>query len=153
MLLGKKLSFRLSLTLVAREQRMFMQIKLLIIFITLFSLVPNFALAESVEKAAEQIYYETLSPFCPGRALADCPTEQATNLKAKILSDLESGKSKDVVQTELLKEYGEHLSSVPSLSGWNAIAWIMPIVLLLAGFAVVILKIRSGQRDQEDEAS
>ena len=120
-----------------------MQMKLfLLLSLSAFLSNPTSALCQNAEKQAQEIYYELLSPFCPGRALADCPTDKAVELKEKIKKDLESGKSKEEVIQSILTEYRQNLRAVPNMSGLNALAWILPFVILGAGLVVVIIKIK-----------
>lgn len=96
-----------------------------------------------IEKASEELYYEILSPFCPGRALADCPTEKASILKAKIKDELLAGKSKQTVYQDVINEFGDQFRAVPDMSGLNSLAWIIPIFTIAVGLIIVILRIRS----------
>ena len=94
------------------------------------------------KKVAQEIYQEFLSPFCPGRALGDCPSSSANRLKDRILDDLNAGKSKQEVFDSLVQEFGEEYSSKPDLSGFSAFAWLVPIMffalLVLVGYKFVI---------------
>jgi len=56
---------------------------------------------EQVEKDASEIYNTLLSPFCPGRLIANCPSSQAADLRTQIRDRLEAGASKDEVIDEL----------------------------------------------------
>jgi cytochrome c-type biogenesis protein CcmH/NrfF len=106
--------------------------------------------AESTSlKDAQEIYYETLSPFCPGRSLADCPTDQSRELKVKILQDLESGKSKQEVLNKVLADYGQHLSAKPGLSGFNLFAWLIPLFFIGIGIIVVFFKFKTKGSEEE----
>ena len=108
----------------------------------------NLARAESAPQAAQEIYYGILSPFCPGRALADCPSEKASALKDRIKAELDAGKSKDAVFDEIIKEYGEQYRAVPNMQGLNSLAWIIPLVIITIGLLVVVCKIRSKGEDK-----
>jgi cytochrome c-type biogenesis protein CcmH/NrfF len=56
---------------------------------------------------------DLMSPFCPGRILADCPSPDAATLRAWILVQEAAGRSREEVETELLGRYGEQLLSRP----------------------------------------
>ena len=122
-----------------------------LIFVLIFSFSCNSLAENSSLKSAQEIYYETLSPFCPGRSLADCPTEQSKDLKARILQDLESGKSKQEVLSKVLSDYGQHLSAKPSLSGFNLFAWIIPISVIIIGFVVVVIRVFSLSKIRQEQ--
>lgn len=121
---------------------------LIALLLTLCALLPVDATADRIEDEAQQISYELLSPFCPGRALADCPSPQATDLKQKIRAELRSGKTKDQVSKEILDQYGQGLSALPSWSGINALAWVLPLAILLIGGLVVAKKALPSKNDE-----
>lgn len=102
-----------------------------ILFTLLTLLLPVGLLSADVKSESQEIYQEFLSPFCPGRSLADCPSKRATELKLEISGKLEAGQDKELVLSELMKEYGEHLNSKPATTGFALLAWAVPIVFVL----------------------
>lgn len=68
------------------------------IILLLLLIAPSLALSIELDpnfnKQAHQIFYQTLSPFCPGRLLSDCPSTAATELKDKIRIKLNAGESR-----------------------------------------------------------
>ncbi len=120
------------------------------ITISLFLLlgITSSVVADQSEDLAQEIYYETLSPFCPGRALADCPTEQAREVKTQMLNDLRTGKSKQEVVDSFLQKYGQHLNSMPGFSGLNLFVWLLPALIIIIGI-IVVLKKTSLQNKEE----
>ena len=120
------------------------QILIFILLITLLIFPRKTIFAEDLNlKVSKEIYTEFLSPYCPGRALIDCPSQKATVLKEKIFQEVKSGKSKNQVLDDLLKEYGNEYSSKPKLSGFASLAWIVPIafpILIASFFLFWILK-------------
>ena len=109
-----------------------------IIFITLFLPLISFSslLAEDRpevlnKQIANQIYQEFLSPFCPGRALADCPSTKANELKQSIFNDLKSGQTKDDILSNLEREFGSEYNAKPKLSGFAGLAWLVPLIFII----------------------
>ena len=123
------------------------QVALSLLSLLALLIIPSIALADSSDQSSQEIYYGILSPFCPGRSLADCPSEQASALKDKIKSELVAGKNKEVILDEIIKEYGEQFRAAPKMSGWNSLAWLIPILIVFVGFVIVIFKIRSKEVD------
>lgn len=123
----------------------------IIFIICIFFSTSSYTFAENksdslTEDIAQEIYYETLSPFCPGRALADCPTEQARDLKLQMFNDLKAGKSKQQIIEEFLNKYGKNFSSTPDMSGINLAAWILPIIVVAIGLVIVFFKLFTAQK-------
>lgn len=97
------------------------------VLIVLSSLVALSSLASAeYEDSAKQVYGTVMSPFCPGRLLLDCPSEQASQLKQDILEKLRSGSSEEAILTELESKYGPQIRAMPTSSGMGLIAWIVP---------------------------
>lgn len=92
-------------------------------------------------ESAEQIYSEVLSPFCPGRALKDCPSSSADELKTKILIDLNSGKSKQEILDELYQTYGDDIRSVPAFKGLGLFAWLAPVLFVVIGLIFLFVNL------------
>lgn len=115
----------------------------LLLFCVIFS---NFALSEpspeEVNKLTQEIGEETMSPFCPGRTLQACPSEDARQLKLQVTSLLSLGYSKDAVKRKLLTMYGENISGLPANNSFKDIAWLSPALFGLIGLVIVYFGLR-----------
>ena len=87
---------------------------------------------------AHQIAQDLMSPFCPGRTLADCPSPSALAVREQIRALLGSGASEAEIRERLGAAYGDAIVGVPR----GAIGWLIPILLLLAGAATLMLVLR-----------
>lgn len=90
---------------------------------------------------------DLMSPFCPGRALADCPSPDAATLRAWILVQEAAGRSRADVEAELLERYGEQILSAPRVRGFGVTAYAIPIGVFLAGGGLVWLFLRRQTRE------
>jgi cytochrome c-type biogenesis protein CcmH len=98
-----------------------------------------------LDRKALSLYQQVMSPFCPGRALSDCPSSKAHDLKAEMRQKLAAGTAPEVVLTEVFAKYGEQYRAVPGFSGFALVAWLAPLVFLVAGL-LVALRVASGRR-------
>jgi len=80
---------------------------------------------------------ELMSPFCPGRALAECPSPQADELRLWILDQEAAGRSRDAVEEELYATWGDGLRQAPRAEGVGLVAYAIPVVVVLLGGALV----------------
>jgi len=85
---------------------------------------------------------ELMSPYCPGRTLADCPSDQAAELRRWILAQEEKGRSRADVEAELYQRYGDGILQAPRPEGFGLAAYVIPTVAFLAGGTVVGLFLR-----------
>lgn len=67
-----------------------------------------------VSKKAHSIARQTMSPFCPGRTLSDCPSEYAAEWRRDIRKMVAEGKSDREIRAELESRVGGNLSGIPN---------------------------------------
>ena len=98
------------------------------------------------EQWAYDLAHNLMSPYCPGRTLSDCPSPQADELRLWILEQARAGATREEVEAELLRSFGDKLRQAPRAEGMGLVAYAVPGVFLLAGGAllVVFLRRRSG---------
>jgi len=98
--------------------------------------------AEGPPDWAYAIAHELMSPFCPGRTLAECPSPQASELKFWILNQAAAGASEAEVREMLAERFGDVLLAAPRAEGWGLSAYAVPILALVIGLPVVLITIR-----------
>jgi cytochrome c-type biogenesis protein CcmH/NrfF len=101
--------------------------------------------AYAIDEAPAWAYamaHDLMSPYCPGRTLAECPSPQATELRFWILTQGAAGASKAEVRGMLSDRFGDILLSAPKAEGWGFSAYAVPIVFFLLGGPVVVLVLR-----------
>ncbi len=108
------------------------------------------ALAE-LEKITQEISDTTMSPFCPGRTLSACPSEQARQLRMRIFGWLKKGYSPTGVRNQLLTIYGGDVRGTPKPEGFGLMAWIMPVVFVLVCFLLVAVLLRRVKKGDDTE--
>ncbi len=112
---------------------------------------PTGAMAEG--SWAAQLSRETMSPFCPGRTLADCPSPQADTLKVWIRVQEAAGRSRADVEAELYERYGDVLLAAPRARGIGLAAYAIPALAFLAGGLLVALFLRRQTRRRSEAAA
>lgn len=101
--------------------------------------------AGAVEGAPDWAYglaHELMSPYCPGRTLAECPSPQAGELRFWILNQAAAGASEPEVRQMLAERYGDVLLAAPRAEGWGLSAYIVPIACFVVGLPIALLIIR-----------
>jgi len=86
--------------------------------------------------------HELMSPYCPGRTLAACPSEQAAELRQWILLQEAAGATREEVVATLEARFGEVIRSSPEAEGWGLAAWLLPGAAVAAGALMVWLVLR-----------
>jgi cytochrome c-type biogenesis protein CcmH len=91
----------------------------------------------SVDARAQQIEAQVWSPFCPGRLLIDCTTEQARELRAQITDRIERGQTNNEVLDWIRRNHGEEALARPNRNGFGLAVWLVPAVLFVVGGIIV----------------
>jgi cytochrome c-type biogenesis protein CcmH len=113
-----------------------------------FLAVALLALAASAQAQDPQIEWayklahELMSPFCPGRTLAECPSPNAGELRLWIINQAAAGASEQEVRAMLKENFGDVLLAAPKAEGWGLSAYVIPILFFIAGLPVVVWIIR-----------
>lgn len=109
--------------------------------------------AEDIDQADAWAYamaHDLMSPFCPGRTLAECPSPQADELRIWILTQAAAGASQAEIEEALYERFGDQILSAPRPEGWGLAAYVIPIVGFVVGGGLVWLALRrmvgGGQR-------
>jgi cytochrome c-type biogenesis protein CcmH len=91
-----------------------------------------------IDQETNRISELTMSPFCPGRSLKDCPSASAGELKNTIRDRLLRGETEEQILQSLQEQYGPDILAIPPLQGFSAMAWIAPPVFLLVGGLLLV---------------
>jgi cytochrome c-type biogenesis protein CcmH len=106
---------------------------------------------EGVEERGREAYAlsrELMSPYCPGRTLADCPSPNAAALREEIRDQLAAGASSEEVRADLERRFGDQVRAVPR----GPLVWGIPILVLLAGAIALGVALRRLSSPQGREA-
>ncbi len=85
---------------------------------------------------------ELMSPFCPGRTLASCPSPQAAEMIQWIATQEAAGVTREAVIAILVERHGEEILGAPPARGITLWAYIFPVLGFVAfgGIAVFVLR-------------
>jgi len=89
-----------------------------------------------------QLSREVMSPYCPGRALSDCPSPSAAELRQWIVEQENAGVSRSEVEQELFRVFGDQLLQAPRAEGMGLMAYLIPAAAFTAGAVLVVLFLR-----------
>jgi cytochrome c-type biogenesis protein CcmH/NrfF len=99
--------------------------------------------ARATEGWAYDLMNELMSPYCPGRLLADCPSPQAQTLRMWLIVQESAGRSRAEVEAEVIARYGEeHVLGAPRAEGFGLTAYALPALAFLAGGGLLVWFLR-----------
>lgn len=104
--------------------------------------------AHAVDPAgwAYELQNDLMSPFCPGRTLADCPSPAAESMRMWIVVQEAAGRSRADVEAELFARYGDQIRPAPRAEGVGLAAYLVPVAAFGAGGLLVGVFLRRTTR-------
>lgn len=94
---------------------------------------------ESVRaRAAHELARDLMSPYCPGRTLAECPSPDALAVREEIRAALREGEAPESIRTRIEARFGDQVVGVPR----EHVGWALPVLLLVAGACVLVVVLR-----------
>jgi cytochrome c-type biogenesis protein CcmH len=73
---------------------------------------------------------------CQNESIADSPVEIAADLRREVRESLLAGRSDEEIRSTMVSRYGEFILLRPRWSARNALLWLAPGLMLLAGLFV-----------------
>ena len=107
------------------------------------------AAATRQAEVAHQIAADLRCPDCQGLSVADSSSASATEIRRQIDAQLTAGRSPDQVKQSFVDRYGEWILLSPT----SPLAWLLPLAVLLAAIALLVIWIVRGRRPVPHETS
>lgn len=105
-------------------------------------------------RVANEVSHEIMSPFCPGKTLAMCPSPAAAEVRMKIQGMAESGMDEQQIKNAVIEEHGEEFRIVEPPWGDNVgLLVVLGGGLGLAVLIVVFISRRRGSNDESEPAT
>ncbi len=105
---------------------------------------------ESVRaRTAHELARDLMSPYCPGRTLAECPSPDALAVREEIRAALRSGESPDAIRTRIEARFGDQVVGVPR----EKVGWAIPILALVAGAGALVFVLRRSVSGAESKVT
>jgi cytochrome c-type biogenesis protein CcmH len=111
----------------------------LVAALALILAVPAAALAQCPQTSLADIEDEVTCPVCgvPLELATEAP--QAQRQRQFIVERIERCQSKEEIKAALVAEFGEEVLATPDDEGFDLAAYVVPVLAVLAGLAVIIL--------------
>ena len=87
------------------------------------------ASADDVNSVAKELW----CPLCSGVRLDACELRACDQMKDVIADKLTDGESTQNIKNYFVQQYGPQVLGEPPLEGFNWLAWILPVVVLVGG--------------------
>ena len=104
---------------------------------------------------AHQVASTLRCPVCADLSAADSPSPMAAEMRRQVLRDLQRGRSPDQIRAGFVSAYGPSVLMTPPRSGVGSVAYVLPVLVVLAAAATGAMLLRrllrrpSGTREEE----
>ena len=106
---------------------------LLYALLVLFHASLHAAPAPDLEDRTREIATELRCVVCQNLSVADSPSEMAQQMRAIVREQLQAGKTDEQIKEFFVSKYGEWVLLKPKTTGFSALLWILPYVVLVIG--------------------
>ncbi len=96
----------------------------------------------ALEAMTTAVASELRCPVCQGLSLQASPSELAQQMRGLVKDQLAEGKSPDEVKAYFVSKYGEWILLSPKPRGFNLLAYLLPVLLVVGGGAFIWVLVR-----------
>jgi len=100
------------------------------------------ATTADIDDRTREIATELRCVVCQNLSVADSPSDMAQQMRAIVREQVQAGKSDDEIKDFFVSKYGEWVLLRPKTTGFSAILWILPYVVLAIGVLAALWFIR-----------
>lgn len=111
------------------------------------------ALACKQQTSLARLENELMCPVCAGETLAQSDSAAAAQLKRVIQQRVRACQSEGQIKRELVAEYGTRILAAPPRSGFDLLAWVLPLLGIFAAAGVLALLAWRWTRTREEPAA
>lgn len=101
------------------------------------------------EARARELFKEVRCLVCQNESIDDSNAELAADLRRIVREEVAAGRSDAQIRDFLTDRYGEYVLLKPVFSWGNAVLWFAPLLVALAGVAMLIGRTRNRASESE----
>lgn len=105
--------------------------------------------AARVEQLSEQLR----CPVCDGLAVADSPSSTARAIARDVARRVDDGETDEQIRTAYVQQYGSWILLEPPASGIGAVAWFVPVAVVVGAGGVAAWTLRRRSTTGDDAVS
>lgn len=113
------------------------------LFLSLALFIGFHANADTIEDQVAEISGELMCPVCEGQSVAESNAQLARDMRAVIKTKLLEGNTKEEIIDYFVSSYGETILASPPPRGFSAILWLLPVLSVLIGAAIILRTIHA----------
>jgi cytochrome c-type biogenesis protein CcmH len=96
----------------------------------------------ALEARTSAVASQLRCPVCQGLSIQDSPSDLARSMRAVVRDQLAEGKTPDEVKSYFVSKYGEWILLAPKPSGFNLVAYAVPLLVVVGGGLAILVAVR-----------
>jgi cytochrome c-type biogenesis protein CcmH len=101
------------------------------------------------EARAREIFRDVRCLVCQNESIDDSEADLARDLRLIVREQVRAGRSEHEIKAFLTERYGEFVLLTPRFSASNLVLWGGPFLVVLAGAALLFVRLRNRTPDEE----
>lgn len=106
--------------------------------------------ADTLEDRVADVSAGLMCPVCEGQSVAESNSQLARDMRALVRKQLEEGKTGEEIIGYFVSSYGETILAAPRPRGFAAVLWVLPVLSVLIGAAIILRTIRSYRKPEKE---
>ncbi|MEE8046745.1 MAG: cytochrome c-type biogenesis protein, partial [Dehalococcoidia bacterium] len=107
----------------------------------------------TLEQRAHQLAGELMCPVCNGQTIDGSNAQIAQDMRLKVRELLDTGDTNADVKDYFVLRYGEEILAAPEGSGFNLLAWVVPVFIVLGGIGIALIAIKNMRKSTDESAT
>lgn len=99
---------------------------------------------------AEALNDQFACPTCDGQSVAESNAAVAATIRQFIRDEIDAGATDTEIRDDLVQAYGTEVLLNPPSSGIATLVWVLPVLVLVGGFAIVVSSITRNRTPSVD---
>jgi cytochrome c-type biogenesis protein CcmH len=95
------------------------------------------AAASEQHPTLNELENQIMCPVCAGETLAQSDSPAAAQVKRYIQRRIAAGDTRSEIKRELVSQYGTRILAAPPRHGFDLLAWVLPLIGILAGAGAI----------------
>ncbi|MEO7085667.1 MAG: cytochrome c-type biogenesis protein [Gemmatimonadaceae bacterium] len=96
----------------------------------------------ALEARTSAVASQLRCPICQGLSIQDSPSDLSQQMRSLVRDQLAAGKTPDEVKAYFVSKYGEWILLAPKPSGFNLLAYALPIGVVVIGGLGIFVAVR-----------
>ncbi len=98
------------------------------------------------EQRAKGIFKALKCEVCAGQSVMDSNSEFAVSARSLVRDKILAGMNDEQIYDTLRNNYGDQIMFKPAFEGNTILLWLIPFILVFAGFIIVLLVLRMNRK-------